>query len=197
LSLLSKEEFDEHSKDVTKSKKLSNDYWGSLPADLRDKISSLDNSGETITVPQDNLPTSPHDSPPSNERKGLDAAYKTNDPSSSLKTNGNFSSEDSISNNLDSIKDNKTNTKSQEGTNNDTTDGQVKDKSDWNTFGRFWEADIKSMVKREKRDLENISKGIINLLSLTMGVKRSKMDTLSEILGERKYEATNFKSRNR
>ena len=53
------------------------------------------------------------------------------------------------------------------------------------------------MAKQEKRDLENISKGIMNLLSLTMGVKRSKMDTLSEILGERKYEATNFKSRNR
>lgn len=91
---------------------------GNLPADLRDKISSLDNSGETITVPQDNLPTSPHDSPPSNERKGLDAAYKTNEPSSSLKINGNFSSEDSISNNLDSSKDDKIKDNNQEGNNN-------------------------------------------------------------------------------
>ncbi len=148
-------ETEEYYNDLTKSKKLSNDYWGNLPADLRDKISSFDNSGDIMIVPKESPEDLPQEVPLSNERNNLSLDKNTNEPSSSLKTNGNFSSEDSISNNLDSIKNNKTNTKSQEGTNNDTTDGQVKDKSDWNTFGRFWEADIKSMAKREKRDLEN------------------------------------------
>jgi hypothetical protein len=155
----------EFEQDKNNNVDLFSNYWNNLPKDLIDKISSFDKSGAVKTFPADNLPTLPHDNPPSNDRKDLPLEIATKEPSSNLQTVGNFSSEDliedSISNNFDSIKDNKTNTKSQEGTNNDTTDGQAKEKPAGNIFGRFWEADLKPGVKKERQAVKDAIKGIV------------------------------------
>ena len=68
-----------------------------------------------MIVPKESPEDLLQDKPLSNERNNLPSDKYSSDPSSSLKTNGNFSSEDSISNNLGSNKYYKTNTKSQGG----------------------------------------------------------------------------------
>jgi len=191
---LSPDELKEYQKDIEHSIKLSDNYWGNLPEDLRDNISSFDNRGDVMIVPKESPEDLAQDKPLSNERNNLPSDKYSSDPSSSLKTNGNFSSEDSISNNLDSIKDNKTNTKSQEGTNNDTTDGQGTDKPAGNVFGRFWEADLKPGVKKERQAVKDAIKGIINMVVPTAGVNRKIKDIAGEMKGMREYEAAKMEA---
>ncbi len=101
IKLLTDDELIQYYKNINKLKKLCDDYWGNLPSDLRDKISSFDKHGDVMIVPADKPSPRgdlPQDKPPSNERNNLPSADKyTNEPSSILNTNGNlFSDKSSI-----------------------------------------------------------------------------------------------------